>query len=152
MSAASASRSVAQQRAVAGGERAALPERGLDDEGLEVVEDVLPRRGLAAPPGGDARQPQVLAQDGPAEGLQEREEGRAFQGGPAELVRDRDAAPMGRVHEPGHAEDGAGVQLQGIAEAGVHPADDAETRFRPPTVRRKTWRSRVVRSAPSTSG
>lgn len=91
---------------------------------MEVFQDILLRRGLTAPPGGDTWQTQVFAKDRPAERLSEGEETGAFQGRCTKLIRQRDPVAVGRVYEPGHPEDGMRVQLKGIAEAGIHPAHD----------------------------
>jgi hypothetical protein len=79
---------------------------------------------VPAPPSGDARQPELLAEHGAAERTEESRERGGFEGGGAELVGEDDAAFLRDLDETGHAEEGVGVEFQRIAVGGVHAAHD----------------------------
>src|SRR5262249_20120091 len=95
------------------------PERTLDDELVEVLDDVLEVRGLAAPPGPHGREHQLLAEQLAAEAREKGDHRRRLHDAGAERVCDRGIAGARRLDEPGDAEQGIAAQLERIAEAVV---------------------------------
>ena len=99
-------------------------ERRLDDQPVEIFDDVLPGRILAAPPGGHRRQFQFLAEQMPAQAGQKRHERRALQQAAAERVGHRHVARAQRLDQARHAEHRVVAQFQRVAKIVVHAAQD----------------------------
>ena len=99
-------------------------EGGFDDEGVEVLEDVVAGVFVTAPPSGHAGQREFFAEDFAAERGEKREEGGGLERAAAELVGQRDVFAVGGVDEAGDAEERVAVEFEGIAERGVDSPDD----------------------------
>ena len=89
-----------------------------------MIEHVLAGGILAAPPGGDGRQLQFLAEQEAAQAGQERHERRALQQAATEGVGDGDIAGAQGLDEAGDAEHGIVPEFERIAEIVVHPPQD----------------------------
>ena len=101
---------------------------GSEDHLIDVIERVRQRRPIAAPPGLDRRQLQILAQEAPAQARQKWDHGGRLQHAAAERVRDGDVAAANRIQQTRNAQRRIGTQLQGIAEIIVQaPQDDVDT-------------------------
>ena len=99
-------------------------ERRLDDHLAQLREHVREHARLAAPPGLDARQRELLAEQRAAHARQERHERRRLHDARAERVRDGDVALAHGLQQPGHAQRRVGAQLERVAEVVVEPAQD----------------------------
>ncbi len=75
--------------------------------------------GLAAPPGGDVRQAQRLAEQDLAEARQEGGEGGCLEQPGAWRIGDHDIAGNGRVDQPGHADRRMRIECQWIKIARI---------------------------------
>src|SRR3954468_3146872 len=89
-----------------------------------MAEHVLALVRLAAPPGRDARQHEVLVEEIAAQAGQEAQERIALDETRAERVTDHDFARARRLEEAGYADYRVRAQLQGIAELRADPAHD----------------------------
>ena len=98
--------------------------RGLDDELVEMLDDVVAIGRLAAPPGRRRRKPQLLAEQIAAERWQKRKERGRLDHARAERVGDDDVAGADGIDQPGDAEEGVAAQLERIAEAVVEAPED----------------------------
>ena len=96
----------------------------LGDQLVEMFEDVLQLLRLAAPPGGDRRKHQLLAEQVPAQTRQERHDGGRLDHARAEGVGNRHVAGPRGLDQSGHAERRIAAQLERIAEAVVEAAKD----------------------------
>ena len=87
-------------------------------------EHVVALARLAAPPGRDARNREILVEEVAAQARQEAQESVALDEPRAERVADRDLARASGLQEPGHADERVRAQLERIAELGADPAHD----------------------------
>ena len=115
-------RGLAHPAAVARRGGIAGAEGRLHDEVGEVIEHVLARRVLAAPPGGGVGQLEFLAEDVAAERLEEAEQRRGLERAGAGQIGEGDAAVVRGVDEPGHAEERTRVELEWVAKFGIEAA------------------------------
>ena len=91
---------------------------------VEPVGDQVALERLAAPPGGDIGQLQILAQQAPRQRGQETQQSARFDHTRARHVGHRHAAAADRLDQARHAQARGAVQLQRIDEVGVNPAPD----------------------------
>ena len=96
--------------------------RRRDHQVVEPLHDVVAHGGIAEPPGRDIRQRQLAAEHGRRERRQEAQHGARLDHAGAERVGHHHGAVADRLHETGHAEPRAGVQLQRIGEIGIETA------------------------------
>lgn len=82
-------------------------------------------RALAAPPGGQRRQGQFLAQQAPRQRRQEAQQRGRFEEGRARHVGDQQVAGADHLQQAGHAQGGVGPQFEGVEEGIVQPLDEA---------------------------
>ncbi len=102
-----------------------VPAEGrLDEQAVQIFQDMLAGRLLAAPPGGDGGHFQFLAEQMLAQAGQKRHEGRALQQAGAQGVGDGDVARAHGLQQAGHAKDGIVAQFQRIAKIVVHAAEN----------------------------
>ncbi len=97
---------------------------GFDHQEIQIIQHILERFGLAAPPGCGHGQLQILAQHSSAKAGEKWHEGRRFDQAAAQRVRNGHVACAHRFHQSGHSEVGIGAQFDGIAEAVVHAAQN----------------------------
>ncbi len=93
-----------------------------DDQLREVVDHVLKRRRLTAPPGSHRWQRQRLAQQAFADGGQKAQKRRRFKNAGAERIGDQYVARARRRDQAGDAEGRVGAQGGRIAILIVEPA------------------------------
>ena len=90
----------------------------------QVGQHVVAGRRIAAPPGRHRRQPQLLAEQVPAQRRQKGEQRRRLDQAAAQRVGHRDVARPHRLHQARHAQERVAAQLQRIAVVVVQPAED----------------------------
>ena len=126
----------------------ALAEGGTKDQPLAVRQRVAQAFRVAAPPGGDARQERLFAQQRPAQGRQKRHECRRLDQPAAERVGDGDVAGPRRFDQPGGAARGVFPQVQRVAVFRVRPRRITFTGSSPASVLSMTRLLRTARSSP----
>ena len=89
-----------------------------------MIEHVIKRLFLAAPPGGDGRHFQILAQQETAESGKERGVSGRFRQARSQGIGDGDIARAHRLHQRGHTQHGIAAQFQRIAKLVILAADD----------------------------
>ena len=99
-------------------------ERRLDDPFRQTAARVVERGGLPAPPGGDGRHLELLAEQPFAERRQKRQQCRRFEHAHAERVGDEHVSRAPRLHEPGNPQRRIGPHLERIAEVVVETAQN----------------------------
>ena len=87
--------------------------------------------GLAAPPGGQRRQLEILAQQLPAQQRQERRQAGILDDGAAQSIGENDMAAARRLQQAGNAQQGIAAQFQRIAVGVHHPPQDDVHRPQP---------------------
>src|SRR6202042_310765 len=97
---------------------------GLYDEAIEIAEHVVERRLLAAPPSGDCRQQQRLAEETFRDARQKAKPRRRFEHATAERVTHNDIACTNRADEAGHTQSRIATQLHRIAEVVIETPQD----------------------------
>ena len=91
--------------------------------------DVVPGRRLAAPPGGQRRQQQFLAEQAARDAGQEALDRRRFEEAVAQRIGHHHVAGAHRLQQPGHAQRRVGAQLQRVAPVVVQAAQHAVHRL-----------------------
>jgi hypothetical protein len=91
---------------------------------IEVRQDIVERRFLAAPPGGDGRQFQRLAQQSLRNSRDESEPRRRFEHTAAKCVREYDLPTAHSTQESRHTEGRIAPQLDRVAIIIVEPPVD----------------------------
>ena len=89
---------------------------------VELVAHRRAHRRIAEPPGGDVGHGERAPVDRLGEGREERQHAARLADAAAEPVRHHHLAVAHRLHQPGHAEPRARIELQRIGEIGVEPA------------------------------
>ena len=100
----------------------------LDGAVGQLRQDRFHRGTLAAPPGGQGRQAQLLADQVLCQRGQEAQHGRRFEHAQAERVRDEHVAGTPRLYQSRHAERRIRAQLHGIRIIVVEPPPDGVDR------------------------
>ena len=98
---------------------------------VQPVLDRVPGRRLAAPPGGQGGQEQLLIEQPAGNRGQEAEDRRRLQDGAAQGVGHHHLASADDLHQAGHTQGRIRAQLQGIAPVVVDPAQQTLNRFQP---------------------
>ncbi len=101
-----------------------IAEGAADGEIVEVGDDGGALRLLAAPPGGDIRQAQILAQELAAELRHEAHHRRRFEHAGAKRIGERDAALADGLDEAGDAKPRMRVEFERIGEIAVDAPPD----------------------------
>ena len=114
----------AEDRRVVGLEGQAGRERRADHHPLAVGADVGALGRLAAPPGGDVRQDQRLAEERAGDARHEGEQRAGLEHAGAEGVDEGDGALARGADEAGGAEPRGGVELERVGEGGVEAAPE----------------------------
>ena len=94
------------------------------DELIQVVQHVFALTLLSAPPGRDARNLELLAEEELAQGRQEAQQRVALHEAAAERIGDRDPARARGLQKPGDADHRVGAQLERIAHLRADAAHD----------------------------
>ena len=103
-------------------------ERRLDHAFCEPAPGIGERRGFTAPPGGNGRRLQRLAEEPLADRREEREQRRRLDDAHAERVDDHHVPRAPRLHEAGHSQLRVRPELERIAIVVVEPAKNGVNR------------------------
>jgi hypothetical protein len=98
---------------------------GLDGAVAQLRQHGFERGALAAPPGGESRELELLADQPSRKAGQEAEQRGRFEERRARHVGHQHVAGANRLQQAGHAERGIGAQLQRVEELVVQPLDEA---------------------------
>ncbi|KAI3483332.1 hypothetical protein L1887_53787 [Cichorium endivia] len=96
----------------------------LEQQFRHLLQCLGQRRRLAAPPAGDGRQDQLLAQQSLADRRQETRQSGRLQDAAAQCIGHQHPPLAYRIQQAGDAQGGVGAQFEGIAEIVVEPAQD----------------------------
>src|SRR5689334_15862717 len=97
---------------------------GLQLEFAQMLQHMLPRGILAAPPCRYGRQFQLLTQNVPAKSRKKGHESRALHQAAAERVGDANVPRAGRLDQSRHTQYGIVAELQRVAKIIIYPAEN----------------------------